>query len=77
MGGDEVGHCIRATRIAKGDLVLTMQAPGLDLLAAWLGLSWIGATAVPVNLKFRAAFLRDVRPTRALLRACPVARASR
>lgn len=46
--------------VAKGDLVLTMQAPGLDSLAAWLGLSWIGATAVPVNLQFRGALLRDV-----------------
>ena len=41
----------------KGDVVVTLLDSGLDSLAAWLGLSSIGATDAATNPEFRGRML--------------------
>ena len=46
-----------ALDVKKGDVVVTLLDAGLDSLAAWLGLSSIGATDAATNPEFRGRML--------------------
>ena len=46
-----------ALEVKKGDVVVTLLDAGLDSLAAWLGLSSIGATDAATNPEFRGRML--------------------
>jgi crotonobetaine/carnitine-CoA ligase len=46
--------------VGRGDPVLLMLPNGLDIIAAWLGASLLGAVEVPVNIHDRGSFLAHV-----------------
>ena len=46
-----------ALDVKEGDVVVTILDAGLDSLAAWLGLSSIGATDAATNPEFRGRML--------------------
>lgn len=46
--------------VSQGDTVLLMMPNGLDIIAAWLGATLLGAVEVPVNIHDRGSFLAHV-----------------
>lgn len=53
--------------VKRGDRVMCWLPNGRELLAAWFGANWLGATYTPINLAYRGTILRHVievaRPT--------------
>lgn len=47
----------RGIGVADGDHVVTMQLNSADALFSWLGLAWLGAVEVPVNIDYRGRLL--------------------
>jgi carnitine-CoA ligase len=50
----------RRAGVKAGDNVAVMLPAGFDAYRAWLGLSWLGAREVPINLAYRGRMLEYV-----------------
>jgi crotonobetaine/carnitine-CoA ligase len=50
-------HALRAAGVGQGDRVAIMLGNGPDFFRAWWGVSFLGATVVPVNTAYRGTLL--------------------
>jgi crotonobetaine/carnitine-CoA ligase len=55
-----VAGMLASLGVEPGDRVATMLTNGLDYVAAWHGIVWVGAIDVPVNVEYRGTFLQHV-----------------
>ncbi|SHN40157.1 AMP-binding protein [Cryptosporangium aurantiacum] len=66
--GYRAANALRTLGVARGDRVMIMLPNGSDWIRAWLGVSFLGAVVVPVNVSYRGPLLaylvRDTAPVR-------------
>jgi crotonobetaine/carnitine-CoA ligase len=64
--GYRAANALTAAGVQRGDRVMIMLANGSDWVRAWLGISFLGAVVVPVNIAFRGNMIdymvRDADP---------------
>jgi crotonobetaine/carnitine-CoA ligase len=51
---------LRTLGLAAGERLLVWLPNGADMLRAWFGASWLGATLVPINTSYRGRLLHHV-----------------
>ncbi|PBC36025.1 ATP-dependent acyl-CoA ligase [Rhodococcus sp. ACPA4] len=53
-------HGLARAGVQRGRTVLTMLPPGFPAIGSWLGIAWLGALEVPVNVSYRGRMLRYI-----------------